>query len=92
MERLVDVCVYADADERSGLFEYLDQLPVEYHKEYKRFNKIVKVPRGQASFTLSLEIMEPFAKSKESHARLDLPWASHRWHRWRCGAFAPCVR
>jgi hypothetical protein len=35
---------------------------------------------------------EPFAKSKESHARLDLPWASHRWHRWRCGAFAPCVR
>ena len=56
MERLVDVCVYADVDERRGLFEYLDQLPVEYHKEYKRFNKIVKVPRGQASFTLSPEI------------------------------------
>ena len=56
MERLVDVCVYADADERRRLFEYLDQLPVEYHKEYKRFNKIVKVPRGQASFTLSPDI------------------------------------
>ena len=56
MERLVDVCVYADVDECRGLFEYLDQLPVEYHKEYKRFNKIVKVPRGQASFTLSPDI------------------------------------
>ena len=56
MDALIDVCVYADVDERRELFEYLDQLPVEYHKEYKRFNKIVKVPRGQASFTLSPDI------------------------------------
>ena len=56
MERLIDACVYRDEGERKDLFEYLDGLPVEYHKEYKRFNKIVKVPRGQASFTLSPEV------------------------------------
>ena len=52
----MEVCVYADADERRQVFEFLDELPVEYHKEYKRFNKIVKVPRGQASFTLNESI------------------------------------
>ena len=52
----MEVCVYADADERRQVFEFLDGLPVEYHKEYKRFNKIVKVPRGQASFTLNASI------------------------------------
>ena len=31
-------------------------MPVEYHKPYKRFNKIVKVPRGQAPFTLNENI------------------------------------
>ena len=56
MEQLVDACVYAEEGERRALFEYLDRLPVEYHKEYKRFNKTVKVPRGQASFTLSDDI------------------------------------
>ena len=29
-----------------------DTLEIEYHKPYKRFNQIVKVPRGQASYTL----------------------------------------
>ena len=38
---LQDVCVYADPEERNEIFEYLDGLEVEYHKEYKRFNKIV---------------------------------------------------
>jgi alkylated DNA repair dioxygenase AlkB len=52
----MEVCVYADADERRQVFEFLDGVPVEYHKEYKRFNKIVKVPRGQASFTLNESI------------------------------------
>ena len=42
--------------ERHEIFEYLDGLEVEYHKEYKRFNKIVKVPRGQASDTLCEDI------------------------------------
>ena len=53
---LQDVCVYADPGERNEIFEYLDGLEVEYHKEYKRFNKIVKVPRGQASYTLNEDI------------------------------------
>eukprot|EP01044_Picomonas_judraskeda_P035027 COSAG03_NODE_14795_length_451_cov_25.613636_1_plen_120_part_01 len=51
-----DECVFDNAKERAELFQYLSELPVEYHKEYKRFNKIVKVPRGQASYTLSADI------------------------------------
>eukprot|EP01045_Picozoa_sp_COSAG04_P012404 COSAG04_NODE_834_length_9992_cov_54.919786_7_plen_186_part_00 len=51
-----DVCVYPDEAERQSIFKYLDALPVEYHKEYQRFNKTVKVPRGQASYTLTPEI------------------------------------
>ena len=35
-----DVCVFDNAKERAELFQYLSELPVEYHKEYKRFNKI----------------------------------------------------
>ena len=38
--------------EATQLFSHLDQLEIEYHKPYLRFNKPVKVPRGQASFTL----------------------------------------
>ena len=53
---LQDVCVYADPEERNEILEYLDGLEVEYHKQYKRFNKIVKVPRGQASYTLNEDI------------------------------------
>ena len=33
-----------------------EQLPIEYHKQYKRFNQVVKVPGGQASFTLTADI------------------------------------
>ena len=39
-------------EECADLFPFLDTLEVEYHKPYKRFNQIVKVPRGQASYTL----------------------------------------
>lgn len=42
--------------EADSIFEYLKTLPYQYHKEYMRFNKIVKVPRGQASFTFSESI------------------------------------
>ena len=48
---LVDKQIYTK-DECMSLFSFLDSLEVEYHKPYKRFNQIVKVPRGQASFTL----------------------------------------
>ena len=51
-----DVCVFDNPDERQELFNYLSELPIEYHKEYKRFNKMVKVPRGQASYTLNENI------------------------------------
>ena len=54
--RMEDVCVYADEEERKAVFEYLDSLVVEYHKEYQRFGQTVKVPRGQASFTLSPDV------------------------------------
>ena len=51
-----DVCVFDDAEERGALLAYLKQLPIEYHKQYQRFNQTVKVPRGQASFTLDASI------------------------------------
>jgi hypothetical protein len=40
------------AHEATQLFSHLVDLESEYHKPYLRFDKPVKVPRGQASFTL----------------------------------------
>tara|TARA_R110002072_G_scaffold14112_2_gene58944 strand:- start:1339 stop:1899 length:561 start_codon:yes stop_codon:yes gene_type:complete len=40
-------------DESTEIFNYLKEKEIEYHKPYKRYNKIVKVPRGQASYTLN---------------------------------------
>ena len=42
--------------EATQLFSHLDQIEIEYHKPYLRFNKPVKVPRGQASFTLYFQL------------------------------------
>ena len=56
MTTTIEKCVYPDPSECEQVFQFLDKLPVEYHKPYKRFNKIVKVPRGQASFTLNENI------------------------------------
>ena len=47
--------IYSE-DECAQLFKYLDQLEVEYRKPYMRFGKMVEVPRGQASYTLSADI------------------------------------
>ena len=52
---IIDKEVYTEP-EAQQLFEYLDTLEVEYHKQYKRFNQMVKVPRGQASYTLHGDI------------------------------------
>ena len=41
-----------DAEQCKDIFEYLRHKNYEYHKPFKRFNKPVKVPRGQASYTL----------------------------------------
>ena len=49
-------CIFPDQQERQKLFAYLNELEIEYHKPYKRFNQTVKVPRGQASFTLHDDI------------------------------------
>jgi len=43
----------AEADE---IYDYLLQKEIEYHKPYKRFNRTVKVPRGQASYTATPDI------------------------------------
>lgn len=52
---LVRARVYGP-EETADIFKFLDTLEVEYHKPYKRFNQIVKVPRGQASYTLDDDI------------------------------------
>ena len=48
---MIDKQIYTP-EECADLFPFLDTLEIEYHKPYKRFNQIVKVPRGQASYTL----------------------------------------
>jgi len=47
--------IFNDHDSKE-IFDYLKEKDIEYHKPYKRFNKIVKVPRGQASYTLNEDI------------------------------------
>ena len=43
-------------DEADDIFDYLLTKDIEYHKPYLRFNQMVKVPRGQASYTLNENI------------------------------------
>jgi alkylated DNA repair dioxygenase AlkB len=45
-----------DAAECEDIYNHLNGKDFEYHKEYMRFGKMVKVPRGQASYTLNEEI------------------------------------
>jgi alkylated DNA repair dioxygenase AlkB len=49
--------------ECEDIFEFLKAKKFEYHKPYKRYNKIVKVPRGQASFTLNENIHYDYGKT-----------------------------
>ena len=49
--------IYSDKEECKEIFEFLDSLDVEYHKQYKgMYGRMMKVPRGQASFTLNDQI------------------------------------
>ncbi len=50
-------------EESEDIFEFLKTKEFEYHKPYKRYNKIVKVPRGQASFTLHERIHYDYGKT-----------------------------
>ena len=43
-------------EEANDIFDYLLTKDIEYHKPYKRFNQMVKVPRGQSSYTLNEKI------------------------------------
>ena len=44
--------IYDDPDELDTIFNYLNNIEIEYHKEYKgMYGRMMKVPRGQASFT-----------------------------------------
>ena len=52
---MIDKQIY-NPEQCPNIFNFLDTLEVEYHKPYKRFNQIVKVPRGQASYTLDESI------------------------------------
>jgi len=46
--------IYDDQTECEEIFNYLNGLEVEYHKKYKgMYGRMMKVPRGQASFTLN---------------------------------------
>ena len=45
-----------DSTEAAEVYDYLKEKEIEYHKPYKRYNKTVKVPRGQASYTFDNNI------------------------------------
>ena len=49
-------------EESEDIFEFLKSKTYVYHRPYKRYNKIVKVPRGQASFTLNENIHYDYGK------------------------------
>ena len=52
---MIDKQIYKH-EQCPDIFNFLDTLEVEFHKPYKRFDQIVKVPRGQASYTLDESI------------------------------------
>ena len=43
-------------EESRDILQFLKEKTIAYHRPYKRYNKIVKVPRGQASFTFNENI------------------------------------
>ena len=45
-----------NVEECDEIYNFLKEKDYEYHKPYMRFGKIVKVPRGQASYTLNEDI------------------------------------
>ena len=54
-ERIEFKKIFNGSDSKE-IYECLLKKNIEYHKPYKRFNRIVKVPRGQASYTLNKNI------------------------------------
>jgi hypothetical protein len=56
-------------DEADKIYDYLLTKEIEYHKPYKRFNRMVKVPRGQASYTLSEKIHYNYREHRRREPR-----------------------
>ena len=52
MNELINRTIYTNT-EAHELYDFLNTKEIEYHKPYMRFGKMVKVPRGQASYTLN---------------------------------------
>ena len=50
------VCQIFAEEEADDIYNYLVVKEIEYHKPYQRFNRTVKVPRGQASYTMNESI------------------------------------
>ena len=48
---LINISIYNDT-EAEQIYSFLSTKDIEYHKPYMRFGKMVKVPRGQASYTI----------------------------------------
>ena len=49
-------------EESKEILEFLKEKTYIYHTPYKRYNKMVKVPRGQVSFTLNENIHYNYGK------------------------------
>ncbi len=50
-------------EESRDILKFLKEKTIAYHRPYKRYNKIVKVPRGQASFTfMYIKIIKTFSR------------------------------
>jgi hypothetical protein len=52
-------------EESKEILEFLKEKVYVYHTPYKRYNKMVKVPRGQASFTLNENIHYNYGRIAE---------------------------
>jgi hypothetical protein len=52
-------------EESKEILEFLKEKAYVYHAPYKRYNKMVKVPRGQASFTLNENIHYNYGRIAE---------------------------
>ena len=92
---MIDKQIYTP-EECADLFPFLDTLEIEYHKPYKRFNQIVKVPRGQASYTLDDTIHYDYKLTRRTWPLVNLglrtpeaslPWVRHGLY----GAGPSCI-
>ena len=51
-----------DLDETAEIYDHLMELPIEF-RQYKRYNKLVNVPRGQLAFTLTPEVHYDYGRT-----------------------------